>query len=180
MVLYTSYDFLLFGPLNTHVLLSLFSRWETRGSGRTRTLNAMEDCFPEWLAGSGSGQFTSYCSPQPPQPQLCHQMVIWRGGWGQVKVFDSQMQMSDPLFYKRILYEPKKMNSNRKEPAQVEAEILDSEVSVWTVVALALPCGSLHDTSGIPGVPWPQFTNPWTGQLLYKHPRAGDSAYVRR
>lgn len=97
-----------------------------------------------------------------------------------MKVFDSQMQMSDPLFYKRILYEPKKMNSNRKEPAQVEAEILDSEVSVWTVVALALPCGSLHDTSGIPGVPWPQFTNPWTGQLLYKHPRAGDSAYVRR
>lgn len=71
-----------------------------------------------------------------------------------MKVFDSQMQMSDPLFYKRILYEPKKMNSNRKEPAQVEAEILDSEVSVWTVVALALPCGSLHDTSGIPGVPW--------------------------
>lgn len=40
IVLYTSYNFLLFGPLNTCVLLSLFSRLKTRGSGRTRTLNA--------------------------------------------------------------------------------------------------------------------------------------------
>lgn len=55
-----------------------------------------------------------------------------------MKVFDTQTQMSDPFFTKESYYIwTTKTNPNRKEPAQAEGAVIDTEVSVWTVVSLA-------------------------------------------